>query len=400
MTRQFNLAAVSVLFVLILTALACGRVTASDAKPEPAAASKSMWDFQPELTVGDAAPSLAIEHWVHDGGGRFPHTTEFEPGKVYVVEFWATWCGPCIAAMPHVVELQKATADQGVQIISVSNEPLELVSAMMEKPVPSGEGKTYNELTSSYCLTTDPDSSVWDAYMKPSGSSGIPNAFVVGKDGKIEWVGHPMALDDPLQQVLADSWDRDAFADEFLTQKRLQAAATNIRSVALQGDLERARSMLKELIETAPTAALGEQASQLDAMLQSIEFQNALRGEPQKAIAMLTNLIEDADDKASKTMELSVAVLHAATPAGQVDPTVVESMLGHIGTALEGQPGRYQLGLMLITSELRQLTGDLDGAIAAVKQAIDAVGPDSPQASRLEAQLKKLKEKQSAEGEG
>jgi len=48
----------------------------------------------PMLTIGSKAPSIDVEHWVSDGNGKFKPVTEFEADKVYVVEFWATWCGP------------------------------------------------------------------------------------------------------------------------------------------------------------------------------------------------------------------------------------------------------------------------------------------------------------------
>ncbi|MFM7520921.1 MAG: hypothetical protein ACKO9B_10680, partial [Planctomycetota bacterium] len=48
-----------------------------------------------EFGVGSKAPALDIEHWVQKAGrdadGKFSPVTEFEKGKVYVVEFWATW---------------------------------------------------------------------------------------------------------------------------------------------------------------------------------------------------------------------------------------------------------------------------------------------------------------------
>ncbi|MCA9133171.1 MAG: TlpA family protein disulfide reductase, partial [Planctomycetales bacterium] len=113
------------------------------------------------LTIGSQAPPLDVEHWVQDGNGKFKPVTKFDKGKVYVVEFWATWCGPCVASMPHLAALQTELADKGVQIVSISNEELETVEKFLEREVRSqdeeAKPQTYRQLTSAYCLTTDPD---------------------------------------------------------------------------------------------------------------------------------------------------------------------------------------------------------------------------------------------------
>ena len=161
------------------------------------------------LDIGSDAPSLEISNWVSNGEGKFEEVTDFKSGKVYVVEFWATWCPPCIAAMPHISELQTKFEDKGVQIISVSDESLAKVDKFLERKVKKSD-ETYGELTANYCLTTDPDKSVKNSYMRAAGEGGIPVAFIVGKTGQIEWIGHPNRIEKPLEQVVADDWDRDA----------------------------------------------------------------------------------------------------------------------------------------------------------------------------------------------
>jgi thiol-disulfide isomerase/thioredoxin len=182
------------------------------------------------LTIGSDAPALDVEHWVQNGEGKFGKVTKFEKDKVYVVEFWATWCGPCVASMPHIVETQKKYAEKGVQIVSISNEPKETVEEFLDRKVPRSEKEmTFRDLTKSYCLTTDPDGSVNESYMEAAGQNGIPCAFIVGKDGKIEWIGHPMQMDDPLKSVVEGKWDRKAFADEFKEQQEMQALQMKVQ---------------------------------------------------------------------------------------------------------------------------------------------------------------------------
>ncbi|MEM1422742.1 MAG: TlpA disulfide reductase family protein, partial [Planctomycetota bacterium] len=82
-----------------------------------------------ELTVGDPAPALTVGQWL-----KGEPVDAFENGHVYVVEFWATWCGPCIAGMPHLSEVQKEYGDR-VTVIGVNiweREP-EKVPAWMEE---------------------------------------------------------------------------------------------------------------------------------------------------------------------------------------------------------------------------------------------------------------------------
>jgi thiol-disulfide isomerase/thioredoxin len=179
------------------------------------------------LHIGDEARPLSIEHWV-----KGEPVKEFKKGNVYVVEFWATWCGPCKASMPHLSESQTKYRDYNVTIIGISDEPLEKVTQFMGKE--QSPGASWDSVI-SYTLTTDPDRSNHDAYMRAVGATGIPTAFIIGKDSKLEWVGNPHpkspdGFDKALEAVVKDEWDRAAFAKEFeakAQQNRERTAKVN-----------------------------------------------------------------------------------------------------------------------------------------------------------------------------
>ena len=64
------------------------------------------------LKVGDPAPPMQVGRWVQGEAVR-----NFDGDKVYIVEFWATWCGPCVASIPHVDELHRKFKDKGLVVV-------------------------------------------------------------------------------------------------------------------------------------------------------------------------------------------------------------------------------------------------------------------------------------------
>src|SRR5262249_48092035 len=66
----------------------------------------------PKLKVGDPAPKLASGKFVQGDP-----VTKFEPGKAYIVEFWATWCGPCRMSIPHLNDIYSKYKSKGLVVI-------------------------------------------------------------------------------------------------------------------------------------------------------------------------------------------------------------------------------------------------------------------------------------------
>lgn len=207
-----------------------------------------------KIGIGDKAPPIDIAHWIKgvelDEEGKLQTITDFEDGKVYVLEFWATWCGPCKAGMPHLSELQKKYKDYDVTVIGVSDEPLPTVVNFLFTTWKQ-DGKIQNDRT-EYVLTTDPDESVKNDYFRAAGLRGIPSAFIIGKDGHVEWIGHPMAMDEALESVVHDTWDRDLYMKR---QAKEKAAQEKLRTAYSSQDWDTVLAIYEDMLAGDPENA-------------------------------------------------------------------------------------------------------------------------------------------------
>lgn len=91
--------------------------------------------------------------------------------KIVLLDFWASWCGPCIAEMPHIQKLHEEFKDKGLLVIGVNNEELEIASEFMKD-------KHY-----TFVSVVDEGRAVAQQYQV----SGIPQVLLIGHDGKVKW---------------------------------------------------------------------------------------------------------------------------------------------------------------------------------------------------------------------
>ena len=271
--------------------------------------------------VGDPAAPLAIKEWVK---GQPINVTD---GKaVYVVEFWATWCPPCRTSIPHLTKLQKEFKDKGVVFIGISDETPEKV-----KPFVTEMGDKME-----YTVAIDDGRKSNEGYMKAFDQNGIPHAFIVGKDGKVIWQGHPMAgLDKALEQIAAGTYDvkaaikaderratiaeyqklaaaGDAKAKE-LGQKVLTEMGTDVEGltqfamgIAGGRGANRDFALAEEALDKADKAA-GEKTAKVLAIRAIARFES---GKQEEGLAMAKEAVKLAkDDVERKQYERYVSVM-------------------------------------------------------------------------------------------
>lgn len=141
------------------------------------------------LDIGDKAPPLEIKDWVQ---GDPVDLAALAGKKIVIVEFWATWCGPCKESIPHLCKLAEKWKDK-LEVVGVSEEPVDDVKAFAK------DGKF------KYHVASDVDKNTYGPYM--AGVGGIPHAFVIDLSGNIAWAGHPMSLDSVIEKLVAGKWD-------------------------------------------------------------------------------------------------------------------------------------------------------------------------------------------------
>lgn len=161
------------------------------------------------VKVGDPAPEFKVGRWVKHGP-----IAELKKGETYVVEFWATWCGPCKDSIPHLTELSKKYAGK-VTFIGVDvwerAKPGEDIDATVDAFVKEfGAKMDYNVVRDTA------DQHMTNAWMKAANQRGIPAAFIVDKTGTIAFIGNPhpgsKTFEQALEKIVAGAWDVKAAA--------------------------------------------------------------------------------------------------------------------------------------------------------------------------------------------
>ncbi len=276
----------------------------------------------PTLKAGDAAPALVIEKWV-----KGTPVASFEKGKVYVVEFWATWCGPCVHAFPHLSALQQDYKDKGVTIIGTniwedkvySDTTLPKVEKFVE-----GQGERMG-----YTVAYDGPGKSMDAnYMRAAGRNGIPSAFIVDQKGTIAWVGHPASIDFALGEVVAGKWDVTTGPER---EKKVTDQLTSIQK-KLKDDPAGAQAEFDKFQSTYPAIARHQDDLKLELLKANGQWDKAVDMAIASKNAMALNAIAwgivDPDAKLAKR-NLEVA-MRAATAANEIsggnDPGILDTL--------------------------------------------------------------------------
>lgn len=197
--------------------------------------------------IGDKAPMVKASKWMNEAPPKLPG----EDGSdkyVYLVEFWATWCKPCLACIPHLADLHQKHRADGLIVIGVSNEDPEKIAKFLKDGAKSGK------LEMPYAVACDDEMATTEAWTKDIDT--IPHAFVVDRKGVVVWSGNPLAradsLDQTIEQVLAGKYDIEAAKRAAAADQKFEALLSDLKIAYTSGEGERVFKILDQMIEIKP----------------------------------------------------------------------------------------------------------------------------------------------------
>jgi thiol-disulfide isomerase/thioredoxin len=328
------------------------------------------------LKPGDPAPKLQVDKWV-----KGEPVKAFEKGKVYVIECWATWCGPCVSAIPHVTELQKKYEKQGLVVIGMNiwENDVNEVEPFVKK---MGEKMDYRVATDSIPAGKDSsEGKMAVTWMRAAGKNGIPCSFIVDRDLKVAWVGHPMSMDRPLQAVIDGKFDAKKEAE---TQEKTEAANAKL-GAAMQGQKwDDATAAADELIALSPEAASSIAPVKVYILAQ--------KGDYKAANEMAKKLSEG---EYGKDQRLLLGVTYALLGEGEETPKDVDKALAvsiaQKAVDMGGDMGKAGRALL---AKAHAASGDYNKAVQEMEKAME--GAEGRQKAMMQKDLDAYKAKASA----
>ena len=308
---------------------------------------------EPKITlrVGDPAPPLLVDEWMQ---GK--QISEYSKDKFYIVEFWATWCIPCIRAMPHLSEISKQYADDGLEVVaftSGASNPRDAVKAFVDK-----RGKDFH-----FRFAFSESDETNKSFMQAAGKQAIPCSFVIDREGKVAYIGLPHDLDYVVSRVANGKWRGQDDVDELADMNGSIASLVGLAAT----DIDKATSLVAHIERVNPKRTLSPDF----AFAKIVVLCHAKRlDEAKAAIEEMKPRMIESKEWTPLTMSAALLASKQFNPDG-IHKEFAESVLKEARDTVEDWMGLYQVGLGY------QMAGNNEVAIECMEAAIEVCKNDA-----------------------
>ena len=330
------------------------------------------------LKVGDPAPKLQTGKWVQGGPIK-----DFEKGKAYIVEFWATWCGPCKASIPHLNEIYKKYKDKNLIVIGQNcwERDDSLVAPFVSD---MGDKMSYNVAMDD--KSQNKTGTMAETWMAAAGRDGIPSAFLVDTKGMLAWIGHPMSLkDEVIEAVLAGNFDlKKAAAEadqEEKNQSQLQKVGTDLGQAMREKNWDEASKKVDELSKLIPE---GQRDS-----LDMVRYQILLGKKDYTAAYKIASDLSDAHKDNAMLQNQLAWQIASDSSLEKRDLELAEKCALRANAASKDLNARYQAGILDTLARVSFMRDKKDKAIEYEQQAVKVADDDTK--DRLQESLDSYK---------
>lgn len=295
----------------------------------------------PSLRVGSKAPQLQVQSWLKG------EPTRIKKGQITVVDFWATWCNPCLAVLPHLGKLQTQYKNKGVAVIALAapdnygNNKKAVEAFVNKNPNLFTVRVGWDKETVKGYQGVFRGETAWK-YLGGAKAQAIPTTFVIDQNGTVAYIGLPTAADAVIKNLINGTFNMKQATIEYAEKK------------SAEGSIQRYYDYIKAK-DFKTAFAFGRKQSA-----------GALRNDP-RALWLMADAVVSAD-----------------TPSDQRDLAFAgEAITRALHLANNQDP------LMLKTfAQYLILTGDKAKAIKTLEKAISlAAGPDLKSLKKIRADM-------------
>lgn len=192
--------------------------------------------------VGESAPQIGAAHWWNLPAGMKRVGLPDLKGQIVMLEFWATWCGPCRENVPYLNELQKKYGPKGLVVVALSEEKASQV------------GRSVKLLKMSYIVGSGARETA-----RVYGIKAFPTMYLIGPDGQVEWTGTAKSdeLEKSIERILKDN---PPTSKDTLAERAAKAAFKKAEKAYQKMDYSTALKLYEQVAEDFKDSKLAKQA--------------------------------------------------------------------------------------------------------------------------------------------